>query len=267
MTFPPHLKDQADPDNIRFYKTREDHLQKGHQGKWDNETDAPFIDKNKMLQDTNQRRVVRQRLYGLGKVAAVGLGIGFSLSFIAEAARSDLSAEAIGEALVKGCIGGIGSAAMAATGYGVGLLTSNLLENAGIDLSSRAGQLLNGTAAGLLSIVLVSAYHLAKLQLEGGLNTETVGQICGGTACSVSLLAVSMIVQGCIGGAAGIIVSTTAGLVLYTVSIAKTVKEKHLEERLREYAIEQYRVIGDSCREWEVKSCLKNPCEQGSISV
>ena len=59
-----HLKDQADPDNIRFYKTREDHLQKGHQGKWDNETDAPFIDKNKMLQDTNQRRVVRQEVEG-----------------------------------------------------------------------------------------------------------------------------------------------------------------------------------------------------------
>ena len=237
-----HLEEQANPDNIKFYKTRDEHLQKGHQGKWDNETDAPFIDKNKMLQDTNQRRVIRQELYGLGRVAIIGLGIGFSLSFIAEAAKSNFSAEEMEEALVRSSISGIESAAIAATGYGMGLLTSNLLQNVGVNLSSKSGQLLNGSAAGMLSIVLVSAYQLANLQLEGELNLETFGQICSGTACSVSVLTVSMIAQSYIGGAAGILISTTAGLVMYTATIAKTVKEKHLEEHLREYAIEQYRV-------------------------
>ena len=237
-----HPEEQANPDNIKFYKTKKEHLQKGHQGNWKNETDAPFIDKNKMLQDTNRRRVVKQELCGLGRSAAIGLGIGFSLSFIAEAAKSDFSAEAMEEALVRSSISGIESAAIAATGYGMGLLTSNLLSNVGVDLSSKAGQLLNGSAAGMLTIVLVSAYQLTNLQLEGELNGETVGQICSGTACSASVLAISMIAQSCIGGVAGILVSTAAGLVMYTVAIAKTVKEKHLEERLREYAIEQYRV-------------------------
>lgn len=55
-----HLEEQANPDNIKFYKTKEEHLQGGHQGKWSNETDAPLIDKNKMLEDTNRRRVVKQ---------------------------------------------------------------------------------------------------------------------------------------------------------------------------------------------------------------
>ena len=121
-----HLEEQANPDNIKFYKSKEEHLQQGHQGKWHNETDAPLIDKNEMLRNTNQKRVVKQELCGLGKATVIGLGIGFSLSFIAEVAKSDFSAEAIESALVKGSIGGIESAAIVAAGYGMGLLTSNL---------------------------------------------------------------------------------------------------------------------------------------------
>lgn len=236
-----HLNEQANPDNIKFYKNKEEHLQKGHQGKWDNETDAPFIDKDKMLKITNRRRVVKQELSGLGKAAALGLGIGFSLSFIAELAKSDLSAEAVEDALVKGSMCGVKSVVITGTSYGVGLMTSNLLQTAGVDMSSQAGQLLNGSVTGVLSIVLVSTCQLVNLQLEGELNSETAGSIGGSAAYSVSILAVSMIAQSWIGGPIGLIVSSTAGLAMYTASIAKTWREKQLEEHLREYAIEQYR--------------------------
>lgn len=235
------LEEQANPDNIKFYKSKEEHLQKGHQGKWHNETDAPLIDKNEMLQNTNQKRVAKQELCGLGKATAIGLGIGFSLSFIAEVAKSDFSAEAIESALVKGSIGGIESAAIVAAGYGMGLLTSNLMQNAGVNLASKAGQLLNGTAVGMLSILVVSTYQLADMQMEGNLDAEALGQIGYHAACSVSVLAVSMIAQSWFGGPAGILVSTAAGAVLYLADAAKTRKEKHMQERLREYAIEQYR--------------------------
>ncbi len=236
-----HLEEQANPDNIKFYKSKEEHLQQGHQGKWHNETDAPLIDKNEMLQNTNQKRVVKQELCGLGKATVIGLGIGFSLSFIAEVAKSDFSAEAIESALVKGSIGGIESAAIVAAGYGMGLLTSNLMQNAGVNLASKAGQLLNGTAVGMLSILVVSTYQLADMQMEGNLDAEALGQIGYHAACSVSVLAVSMIAQSWFGGPAGILASTAAGAVLYLADAAKTRKEKHMQECLREFAIEQYR--------------------------
>lgn len=236
-----HLEEQANPDNIKFYKSKEEHLQKGHQGKWDNETDAPLIDKNKMLRNTNQKRVLKQELCGLGKATAIGLGIGFSLTFIAEIAKSGFLAEEIESAMVKGGIGGIESAAIVAAGYGMGLLTSSLLQNAGINLASKAGQLLNGTAAGMLSILMVSVYQLANVQLEGDLDAQILGQVGCNAAYSASVLAVSMIAQSLLGGSAGILVSTAAGAVLYLAEIAKTVKEKQMQGRLREYAIEQYR--------------------------
>ncbi len=236
-----HLEEQANPDNIKFYKSKEEHLQQGHQGKWHNETDAPLIDKNEMLRNTNQKRVVKQELCGLGKATVIGLGIGFSLSFIAEVAKSDFSAEAIESALVKGSIGGIESAAIVAAGYGMGLLTSNLMQNVGVNLASKAGQLLNGTAVGMLSILVVSTYQLADMQMEGNLDAEALGQIGYHAACSVSVLAVSMIAQSWFGGPAGILASTAAGAVLYLADAAKTRKEKHMQECLREFAIEQYR--------------------------
>lgn len=236
-----HLEEQANPDNIKFYKSKEEHLQQGHQGKWHNETDAPLIDKNEMLQNTNQKRVVKQELCGLGKATVIGLGIGFSLSFIAEVAKSDFSAEAIESALVKGSIGGIESAAIVAAGYGMGLLTSNLMQNVGVNLASKAGQLLNGTAVGMLSILVVSTYQLADMQMEGNLDAEALGQIGYHAACSVSVLAVSMIAQSWFGGPAGILASTAAGAVLYLADAAKMRKEKHMQECLREFAIEQYR--------------------------
>ena len=48
-----HPEDQADPNNIKFYKSKQEHLEKGHQGNWQNESDASKIDKEKMLKSIN----------------------------------------------------------------------------------------------------------------------------------------------------------------------------------------------------------------------
>ena len=44
-----HPDQQANPDNIKFYKTKKQHLFEGLGGRWDNESNKPKIDKNKML--------------------------------------------------------------------------------------------------------------------------------------------------------------------------------------------------------------------------
>ena len=36
-----HPEQQANPDNIKYYKTKDEHLQDGHDGNWDNESNKP----------------------------------------------------------------------------------------------------------------------------------------------------------------------------------------------------------------------------------
>ncbi|MEG2857756.1 MAG: hypothetical protein RR994_03985, partial [Clostridia bacterium] len=36
-----HPEEQADPDNIKFYRTQKEHLEKGHNGDFRNESDGP----------------------------------------------------------------------------------------------------------------------------------------------------------------------------------------------------------------------------------
>ena len=70
-----HPEDQADPDNIKFYKSRKEHLEEGHHGDFHNESDAPPIDKEAKLEHTNRTRVIRNELKGAGIAAVIGLSL------------------------------------------------------------------------------------------------------------------------------------------------------------------------------------------------
>ena len=76
-----HLHEQGNPNNIKFYKNRNEHKNKGHGGNFKNKSDAPYIDKNDMLKKTNFKRVFKNELRGIGLAAAIGAGIGFTLGF------------------------------------------------------------------------------------------------------------------------------------------------------------------------------------------
>lgn len=239
-----HPEGQANPDNIKFYKSREDHLMEGHDGSFHNSTDGPFIDKNKMLQKTNAQRVMKQEIKGLGVSAALGLGIGFSLSFIAELARSEISVENIKEALIYGGLDGIETAVISSTGYGIGIITQKFLQNQlALDLYTNAGMFFNSTVSGLLIVAVLSAYQFAKLTFNG-VETKDAMRFTGKSAVfSLSSLSVSIIAQSVLGGYAGIIVSTAIGLSMFSISMVSTVKERYISSKIREYAVEQYRAL------------------------
>jgi len=71
-----HPDQQGNPDNIRIAKDREEH-QKMHGGDFRNKTEGDLIDRDKRLKDTNNRRVIKNELSGLGMAAAIGFGTGF----------------------------------------------------------------------------------------------------------------------------------------------------------------------------------------------
>ena len=86
-----HPEDQGDPDNIKFYKSRKEHLEKGHNGDFHNSSDAPKIDKDKMLKKTNSKRVFRNEIKGIGIAAAIGIGVGFTIGFAVSLAQTGVT--------------------------------------------------------------------------------------------------------------------------------------------------------------------------------
>lgn len=238
-----HPEHQANPDNIRIYRTRDEHRNKGHGGSFNNESDGEFIDRDKRLRDTNRTRVVKNELQGLAMAAGIGFLVGFSVSAISELAQKGIKSVDITELLVKSAVSGLESAALAAVGYGVSRAATNLLTDLGVNVVSEAGYYLNASVVGITSIILVSVYQYAKLRYNGVERGDALGIVLKQAAFSLVILAVSIIVQGAYGGAAGIIVSTSIGLVYLGYNVVKSVQKRKFEERLRVYTIEQYRRI------------------------
>jgi len=75
------------------------------------------------------------------------------------------------------------------------------------------------------------------------LNQESFLQIGRQTAFSLSILAVSIATQGIFGGPAGVITSTSLGLLLLGKNIAELVHNREIEKKLHSYMIEQYKLI------------------------
>ena len=98
--------------------------------------------------------------------------------------------------------------------YCTGRVMSYAMHNIGIDILTKTGALISMTAVGIMSIAVIFTYQCVKLQIYGELNQESFLQIGRQTAFSLSILAVSIAAQGIFGGPAGVITSTSLGLLL-----------------------------------------------------
>lgn len=238
-----HPEQQANPDNIKFYKNREEHLQHGHNGSWDNESNKPMTDKNKMLEKTNTRRIIKNELQGLGIAAAIGLGVGFSIGFITTLAQSGIAPDSLKYAIMEGFKSGTESGIMSVISYSIGRVAlqaiSGVLENVGITLSENGLKMLNIGVIGSLTTIVFSAYQFLKLKLKGVTTEEALIQTGKQALFSLSLLAVSIAAQGIWGGSVGIIVSISIGIIMITYSVIDTVYQRFFSEKIRIYTIEK----------------------------
>lgn len=246
-----HPDQQANPDNIKFYKSREDHLREGHKGNWDNESNAPMIDKNKMLKRTNTRRVVKNEMRGLGIAIGIGLGIGFTIGFAVSLAQSGVSPESIKLAFIEGGKSGIESGVMAGIGYGIGRTIGEvatkalvgLLNNFGVNITENITKMCNMGAVGALTIVVFSAYQFIKLKRSGVATREALLIVGKQALFSLTLLAVSIAAQGIWGGPAGIIVSVSIGIIMITYSVVDILHQKAFSEKVRVYMIKKCKPV------------------------
>ena len=65
---------QADPDNIRFYLNRDEHIQKGHNGNVNNPSSGSLIDRDKRLANVNRKRVMLNEVNGVLTAFFIGGG-------------------------------------------------------------------------------------------------------------------------------------------------------------------------------------------------
>ena len=238
-----HPEHQADPNNIKFYKSKQDHLEQGHDGNFQNESNAPLINKNKMLEKTNNRRVLINEIKGASISATIGFGVAFTISAITELARIGIASVEMGEFIGHSLRAGIEGGAISTITYGAGRLVSSMLQNHGVDLLTKVRTLVNFSAVGTISIILISTYQFIKMKVNGIETSVAFREVGKQALFSISVLAVSIITQGVYGGCAGIIVSTGVGLAVLTVGVINTVHQGKLERQIKEYAIEEYKPL------------------------
>lgn len=183
-------------------------------------------------------------LKGIGIAAAIGFGVGITITAVMELASSGIEAANFDRIMTNSFFAGVESGVLSIASYGINKLTSNVLNSSfGVNLLTDFGYTLNFAAAGLISIAVFSTYQFIKMKLAG-VDTGKALSVVGRQAMfSLSVLAVSVIAQGIYGGAAGIIVSTSIGLIYMAYNVAETVHQRKMAERIREYTIEQYRPL------------------------
>ena len=242
-----HPEEQANPDNIKFYKNRKQHLEEGHDGNWKNECDGPMNDKNKMLEKTNAKRVFRNELRGLGLAVAIGAGVGLTIGFVSTLAQMGITPDTLKLAAAESIKSGVESGLTSAVGYGVGRTigelasqaVSGMMESAGVAITENLSKMIHMGAAGTLTIAVFSAYQFMKLKLRGAATKDALIQTGKHALFSLSLLAVSIAAQGIWGGAAGMIVSVSIGIIIICYSAANSVYQRHFSEKIRVYTIEK----------------------------
>lgn len=246
-----HPEQQANPDNIKFYRTREEHLEKGHNGDWHNESDAPMLDKNRMLEMTNKKRVVRNELKGIGLAVAIGVGMGFTIGFAVSLAQTGVSPDSVKYAFAEGGKMGAVTGVQSLITYGIGRTigqvvvkaTEGILANIGVEITENVSRMCNMGVVGSLSIMLFSAYQFYKLKRNGMATKEALINVGKQTLFSLSLLAVSIAAQGIWGGPAGIIVSISTGIILVTYTVVDISYQRMMSEKVRSYMIAKCKPI------------------------
>lgn len=237
---------QANPDNIRFAIDRTEHHNM-HGGAWRNQTSGDNIDRNTRLEKTNDARVFKNELTGIGAAAVIGLGVGFTMGFVVTLAQSGISTESLKNATLVGSKTGAEGAALGVVNHiivrGVGEMATNALhgviKNLGLTVTDNIVKMCNIGVIGGLAIVVFSVYQFTKLKLQGYSARECLLRVGKSAAFSATVLLVSIVAQGLWGGYAGIVVSLSFGVIVVAYKVLDNQHHKQISEKVHVYMIQK----------------------------
>lgn len=242
-----HPYDQVNPDNIKFYESRQEHLQKGHNGDWRNESDAPMIDKDEMLRHTNRKRVIGNELKGVGIAAVIGFATGASIGFIVTLAQNGLSPESFKLAAIEGgkvgiegmAFGVIGHIASRTIGEMATSAMTGLFANMGVELTENLMKACNMGVVGAVIIVTSSIYQFVRLKRAGCSTAECFARIGKQALVSVGSLAVMIVFQASFGSGPVAIVGISISAIALSYSLYQAYHNKLLAEKIQGYVIDK----------------------------
>ena len=113
------------------------------------------------------------------------------------------------------------------------------MQNLGIGISENMIKMVNMGVVGTMTTIVFSVYQFIKLKLNGVETREALIQVGKQALFSMSLLAVSIAAQGIWGGAAGIIVSISIGIIMIIYAVGDAVHQRHIAEEIRVYTINE----------------------------
>lgn len=196
------------------------------------------------MEDGNKRRVLANELRGLGLAVAIGFGASFTMSFISEIAQCGINNKQMSDVVFNSIAVGTESGIVAGATYIAGRTVMQAMVDIGLDLQSNFGSVLNSFAVGALSTAVVCTYQYVKLRVSGYSSSDALGAVRRTAISSLSSLTISIIAQVLTNSNyVGIIVSTAVGIMYFSFSLYKTVHAQKLENRLREYSIEEYGLL------------------------
>ena len=177
--------------------------------------------------------------------------MGFTIGFAVTLAQSGITPDSVKAAFANGAKGGAESGVLSVIGYGIGrtigetavAAVTGLLGNIGIEVTENISKLCSMGVVGTMMVAVFSVYQFAKLKLKGVTTHDAFVQVGKQALFSLSLLVVSIVVQGACGGCAGIIVSTSVGIICVVYSLGTVVHQRHFSEKLQIYMIDKCKPV------------------------
>lgn len=112
-----HPSQQTDPNNIRFYRSHNEHKDEGHAGNFRNPSSGELIDRDKMLKVTNAKRVAVNEAKGAATAIVVGASFGVVSSVVETCKEEGTSFSSIKKGLKQSAKPAFISAACSLTTY------------------------------------------------------------------------------------------------------------------------------------------------------
>ena len=221
-------------------------------------TESP-VDQIELLNKTNKSRVIAKELTGLGIAAAIGLGTGFAIGFAVSLAQNGLNPESLKYAFISGAKQGVSTSAMALTstviGRTIGEFASKSISNVIINIVqnnamttgktiaestiAQISNIVNLSAVGSLTILAFSVYEFAKLKKAGYTTKESILRTAKSASVSLSMLTLSVIVQGVFGSGMWIAVSIISGIIVIGFTVHKISHNKSVMREIMYFSAEK----------------------------
>ena len=242
-----HPEEQGNPDNIRFFRSNDEHRTKGHDGDFHNESDKPMLDRARMVERTNTRhRVIKNELKGAGITAIISFATSTSITFILECARNGWSPQARRMALATAIHTGVETTAVSLLCYGVSRqlvepstkLIIKVLEKAGLTVTEGARELIGYGMVAVIAITITGILTYRKLRKAGFSPHESAYKVMQQSFLGLFFSALMFFVRKKLGTGWAIAVAVVLSLGYAGWQYYLTSKDRELMQKLQDFVLE-----------------------------